>query len=307
MTWMRMVLCAVGCLFIGCSYDFSVLDPDGGHNNNDSTVNTADGGDGNCGNGVIDLGEDCDGANLGGETCVSQGDESNWVAGELRCLNDCSFEFVDCAQTCSSTSGGSLHSCPASSVSDNFNDGVQGVIWGDSYTYGGATMEEITANGVLQLSSDTAGSESYVAYLTQDTYDLRTYSITVELVSQSSVGGSPAYALEVVADNDTERSAGVFQLDTEVTLFYCVDDTNCFELVSTSSPASNPIRYWRLRSMDGTFFADTSFDGVVWMDLGSIDNPFPMDHVHLSITAGSWNSDSPWGVSLDNFNILPDP
>ena len=45
-----------------------------------------------CGNGAIDDGEECDGANLGGETCVGLG----YSGGDLACLLDCSFNKAVC-------------------------------------------------------------------------------------------------------------------------------------------------------------------------------------------------------------------
>jgi hypothetical protein len=50
------------------------------------------GGDENCGNGAIDSGEQCDGSNLNGQTCVGQG----YDAGELSCADDCSLDVDMC-------------------------------------------------------------------------------------------------------------------------------------------------------------------------------------------------------------------
>ena len=45
-----------------------------------------------CGNAFIDAGEACDGALLGGETCVSQG----FGSGELACGDNCQFDTNGC-------------------------------------------------------------------------------------------------------------------------------------------------------------------------------------------------------------------
>ena len=45
-----------------------------------------------CGNGSVDSGEDCDGAALDGETCLSQG----YDAGALGCSSSCSFDVSGC-------------------------------------------------------------------------------------------------------------------------------------------------------------------------------------------------------------------
>jgi len=55
-----------------------------------------------CGNGVAEAGEQCDGSDLGGESCVSQG----FDGGALSCTNSCTFDTSACV-TCQggSTSG----------------------------------------------------------------------------------------------------------------------------------------------------------------------------------------------------------
>lgn len=49
-----------------------------------------------CGNGSLDLGEDCDGSNLNGESCLSL---LNADAGFLSCLNTCRFDTSACVVT----------------------------------------------------------------------------------------------------------------------------------------------------------------------------------------------------------------
>jgi hypothetical protein len=46
-----------------------------------------------CGNGSIDSGEQCDGSNLGGQTCVSRG----YAGGTLTCNSNCAFNTSACA------------------------------------------------------------------------------------------------------------------------------------------------------------------------------------------------------------------
>lgn len=47
-----------------------------------------------CGNGTVGTGEECDGTNLDGETCVSQG----YASGTLSCADDCTFDKSACVE-----------------------------------------------------------------------------------------------------------------------------------------------------------------------------------------------------------------
>jgi hypothetical protein len=54
-----------------------------------------------CGNGIIESGEECDGSNLGGQTCESLG----YYSGTLSCNPDCTFDTSNC-QTAPPSGGG---------------------------------------------------------------------------------------------------------------------------------------------------------------------------------------------------------
>ena len=48
-----------------------------------------------CGNGIVNSGEQCDGTNLSGQTCVSQG----FTSGTLLCNSNCQFNTTQCSTT----------------------------------------------------------------------------------------------------------------------------------------------------------------------------------------------------------------
>ncbi len=69
-----------------------------------------------CGNGVIDAGEECDGTNLGGETCERLGQ----MGGTLKCTSDCIFDLSECILALGGVAAGTWNTC--------FLDG-QGRVW----------------------------------------------------------------------------------------------------------------------------------------------------------------------------------
>ena len=81
----------------GTSMAASVGGSDAGSTSTDSASSTAGGGSGGtsttgCGNGVADPDEDCDGADLGGASCESEG----LGTGELSCTEACVFKTTGC-------------------------------------------------------------------------------------------------------------------------------------------------------------------------------------------------------------------
>jgi hypothetical protein len=54
-------------------------------------------GEAECGNGIVEDGEACDGSDLGGLTCLDWYEGNWWAGGKLGCLSDCSdFDFSLC-------------------------------------------------------------------------------------------------------------------------------------------------------------------------------------------------------------------
>ena len=62
----------------------------------DSATSSAEVGGENCGNGVVDVPEDCDGPDLNEESCVSRG----FSGGQLSCSASCVFDTASCSDAC---------------------------------------------------------------------------------------------------------------------------------------------------------------------------------------------------------------
>jgi hypothetical protein len=65
-----------------------------------------------CGDGIIDIGEDCDTANLAGETCATQG----FTSGTLTCTASCTFNTSSCSISSGGGGGGGSGSSKAQVV-----------------------------------------------------------------------------------------------------------------------------------------------------------------------------------------------
>lgn len=109
-TCFRLACLAAALLTWACTFDTAGLRSKNSNNNNttnntnninntnnannlNNLNNTNNTNNPNCGNGVLDAGETCDGTDLGGETCSSRG----FAGGTLACAADCaSFDETDC-------------------------------------------------------------------------------------------------------------------------------------------------------------------------------------------------------------------
>ncbi len=92
--------------------DSGGMTPDTGTGTPDTGTGTPDTGTGgNCGNGTIDTGEECDGTNVGAETCVTQGHPGGTLACDAACqldetgctANPCGNGAIDAGEDCDGT------------------------------------------------------------------------------------------------------------------------------------------------------------------------------------------------------------
>lgn len=154
-------------------------------NNNENTntnTNTT-----NCGNGVIDEGEVCDGTNLDEETCQTQG----FYTGTLLCLPDCSaFDISSCEGYCGDGLINGLEDC-------------------DDSELGGATCNSVTG-GTMPLG-ELSCNES-CEYYTQDCHNTCTEHSECPLGKQCSNAGNCVSVGNTCDDSPfVLSSAGLYQ------------------------------------------------------------------------------------------------
>lgn len=244
-----------------------------------------------CGNNIRDPGETCDGTDLGDQTCESQG----FFGGDLAC-NACVFDVTGCYD-CGPSSG---VPCPVGSISDDFDDGVRGSIWGRSYSNGGATMEETGGELVITPSDGETGIASY---MTGDTYDMRDDAMSVRLTAAPNPSGSTEASFMIQSSTLPDY---VGMSVTEGQLVFSGDIDGVWHSFSSLAYDPSDHAYMRLRESGGTLYSETSPDGITWTGRGEIPDPFLLDAVFIEIKGGNWEPVSDPGTArFDDFNILP--
>jgi hypothetical protein len=136
-----------------------------------------------CGNGVIETGESCDGADLGGQTCVGLG----FVSGSLSCRSDCGFNTAGCANSVPTSGGGGGGGSSPAVTSVVFTGRAYPTskitLLKDSQI-AAVTVAGADANFSITLAGLTAGSYNFSIY-SEDAQDNRssvlTYPVTVTL------------------------------------------------------------------------------------------------------------------------------
>lgn len=138
----------------------------------------------NCGNGAVDPGEDCDGANLNGLTCVG----ACYDGGSLFCTPDCQYNFTGCTGTLP-TCGDGVAECNEICDGADLNGSTC-----DSLGYAGGTL----ACGAT-CTFNTSGCGALLGYLNEN-FDVQcppagwTFGGDWECGTPSLVGPAAAYS-----------------------------------------------------------------------------------------------------------------
>ncbi len=142
----------VGLLALVLALGASACDSDGGGGESQAV----------CGNGVLEIGEACEGADLGGESCLSLG----FDGGELGCSDQCRFVTSACttAETCGNGTLDEGEECDGANLAgatcENVGFGVGTLACGADCMFDtSGCSAEPCGNGVIDLGEDCDGDE----------------------------------------------------------------------------------------------------------------------------------------------------
>lgn len=190
--------------------------------------------------------------------------------------------------------------CKASSLVDDFDDGVRGRAWGLSWESGGCTLAE--PGGRARVTPPPGPATATCAYATSARYDLADDAVTVEVPVMVNTATTTDAYLAVLVDGDnllrTVEEAG--------TLYFqrYVGGTKTNLAFVAYEPALH--RWWRIREQGGVVRFQTAPDGVAWTTRAEIATPFPVDAVTVQLAAGTWEPvASPGFVEFDRYNLPP--
>jgi len=187
--------------------------------------------------------------------------------------------------------------CPASSLSDDFADGVQGLAWGDTWQDAGCRLAE---EGGELVARPPVSQVGHCAYQTSSAFRLTGSSVTVKV---SQVGNGKSVATLVVQSPAADQ-LGIRAVAGQVHFRSYINDT----LKELASPIawSTATRWWRLREAGGTCFWETSADGKTWQTRASEPCPIDVTRVAISLGSGADGPEpAPGEVRFDNLNLPP--
>ncbi|QCX81248.1 hypothetical protein C9F11_38325 [Streptomyces sp. YIM 121038] len=185
-----------------------------------------------------------------------------------------------------------------STLTDNFNDGIIGPYWGNSY--GGA----LETGGRARLPC-VAGA--YAGYQTAKDWTLAGSSAYVQLPLAAAANGATVEAQTVI--NIIQATAGTtiaININTVANTIRFESNVNYTDGSAVSLTYSAATHAWlRIRESGGTLFWDTSTDGSSWTNRRSITTPAwvtsSVDAVAVEMYSYRNNGTTNY-AEFDNFN-----
>jgi hypothetical protein len=119
-----------------------------------------------CGNGIVEVGEECDGAALAGATCRTRG----FTSGTLLCTASCLYDTTSCVYTPPTSSGG------GGGGSNSGNNTAQVVLTGHAYPHSQVTVLKDAQVVATTIADNNASFQVLVKNLAAGTYIFSIYS-----------------------------------------------------------------------------------------------------------------------------------
>ena len=158
-----------------------------------------------CGNGVINTGEECDGSNLAGQTCVTRG----FISGSLTCNSNCTINTSQCV----SGGGGGGGGAPPQSqtrviLSGRAYPGMKVTILKDAQI-AASTVADPAANFRVAVSGLSTGSYIFGVY-SEDNQKIRSSLLTfpTQITSGVTIEITNIYIAPTIAVDKSEVKKG---------------------------------------------------------------------------------------------------
>jgi hypothetical protein len=187
--------------------------------------------------------------------------------------------------------------CKASSLTDDFEDGLQGQAWARSYADSGCSLAEIGGELVATLGD---GVTSYCAYASAAAYDLTGDAVSIAVL------GTP--------DATMSGQAGLFLGTTAGDAIYFVESAGVLDLgqlvggtslsLATVLYSATDHAWWRLRESAGTTYWETSPDGAAWTVRAQAVNPIDVTALDVQLGVSAYEPDAmPGAARFDQYNL----
>ena len=211
-----------------------------------------------CGNGKLDVTEDCEGKLLGGKTCKTQG----FTGGVLECKAGCTFDLRGCytQKATQNIAKDAIYNKPVVAAgSTNYL-----VTWATPHKLYGAIVSQGGKPGPAFLIYDMGGKASGIGVASHGTGYLATWSHLGAMVTHSGTVKWPVFSSKV-----SQQRAAVFDGTSYLVVAPFGGAIAVSKITATGTVTSLPVLSTNPKTI-GTTAIDLAFDGtnhlVVWND-----------------------------------------
>jgi hypothetical protein len=181
---------------------------------------------------------------------------------------------------------------PAVLFADSFDD--SGLAGWQPWVHSGCTSTEV--GGFLQLVFGSSAGP-YCGADTQQVFDLRGRSVTLELAQGAIDDGFEEYVLLFNGDDQVQ----MFREQEGLTMqFRTSAGLRSTRTITNDTTAQ---RHWRIRESGGTVFWETSPDRVTWTQRHSAASPIDVSSLRLELAAGRFAGSGALTVRFDNVEV----